>query len=411
MIRPSPPILEDDYGPFNGEDWALYRWNSASGAYNQFGDLPWTAVRGEASWLITSSDTPFDIEAGTSPDVSTPTTITLEPGWNQIANPYPFPIAWDQGNLPAGIGLPAAWVGEVAGYAYDIAVLEPWQGYFVFNSGTIAVDVSVSPIPAQVITNKTTSNWFDRGGYVIQATASLSERNLRDSENYIGLSLQDSTIYEVQEAPGIGDRVRLSLVKDNQHLAGDFRPYSSEGQWWDLEVDIEEENGLFTTKDRVDIHLLESGQRPEGLTLYVLDQDLGKPISLRENRFSIEVNGTFSSRRLRLILGTESFAEANSEGTSLAPLEAALEPNYPNPFTGDTQIGYQVAETQHVRIEVYNVLGQRIAVLVDETKDAGVFTTTWNGRDASGQLAPSGLYIYRMQTGTTTLNRTMILRR
>ena len=403
-------MLEDDYGPFNGEDWGIYRWESAEGAHNQYPDLPSTA-RGEAYWLITNSDTAFDIEAGTSPDVTTPTTITLEPGWNQISTPFPFPIAWDQGNLPSNVSLLAEWVNELTGYAYDINILEPWKGYFAFNNGTAPVDISVSPIPARVTAAKNERKWFDRGGYLIQAIATQAERQLTDTENYFGFSLRDSSAYLVREAPGIGSQVRLSLIQDGQRLAGDFRPYTQEGQWWDIEVDLKEENGLFTTRDRIDIQLLESGQRPEDLTLYVLDQDLGKPVALRENRFSLETNGSLSSRRLRIILGTEAFAEANSEGSSLEPLEAALEPNYPNPFTGDTQIGYQVAETQHVRIDVYNVLGQRIAVLVDETKEAGVYATTWNGRDATGQPAPSGLYLYRMQTGATTLNRTMILRR
>ena len=78
------------------------------------------------------------------------------------------------------------------------------------------------------------------------------------------------------------------------------------------------------------------------------------------------------------------------------PSEVALGQNYPNPFNPSTLIPYQLATTSQVRLEVFNVLGQRVATLVDEEQSAGAYRARWDGTDASGGAAASGVYIYRL---------------
>ena len=76
------------------------------------------------------------------------------------------------------------------------------------------------------------------------------------------------------------------------------------------------------------------------------------------------------------------------------PTAYALEQNYPNPFNPSTQIQFALPKASHVRLEVYNALGERIATLVDDTRQAGYYSEQF---DATG-LA-SGLYFYRLQAG------------
>ncbi|GMU88948.1 MAG: hypothetical protein AMXMBFR49_11560 [Chlorobiota bacterium] len=86
------------------------------------------------------------------------------------------------------------------------------------------------------------------------------------------------------------------------------------------------------------------------------------------------------------------------------PTEYKLSQNYPNPFNPSTVIGYSIAAAGHVKLAVYDILGSEVAVLVDETKSAGRYSVKF---DASG--LNSGLYIYRITTGTFMEARKLIL--
>jgi hypothetical protein len=77
----------------------------------------------------------------------------------------------------------------------------------------------------------------------------------------------------------------------------------------------------------------------------------------------------------------------------LLPREFELMQNYPNPFNPTTKIKYAIPQATHVRIEVYNVLGQRVRTLLDEEKAPGYYTVNFE----AGSLA-SGFYIYRLET-------------
>ena len=83
--------------------------------------------------------------------------------------------------------------------------------------------------------------------------------------------------------------------------------------------------------------------------------------------------------------------------------------NYPNPFNPSTAIAYDVNELGNVKIEVFNVKGQKVKTLVDETKGAGTHSVTWNGLDDNGNDVTSGIYFYKMNAGTYTSTQKMML--
>ena len=83
--------------------------------------------------------------------------------------------------------------------------------------------------------------------------------------------------------------------------------------------------------------------------------------------------------------------------------------NYPNPFNPGTVIPYQLATAGYVRLEVFNVLGQRVVTLVDGEQAAGTYTTQWDARDGSGQGVAAGVYIYRLTAGGGVATRRMLL--
>ena len=91
------------------------------------------------------------------------------------------------------------------------------------------------------------------------------------------------------------------------------------------------------------------------------------------------------------------------------PQGFALGPNYPNPFNPSTIIPYQLTASSEARLEVFNLLGQRIATLVDGARPAGFHTATWHATDAVGRAVGAGVYIYRMTVGVESQTGRMVL--
>ncbi|MDZ7263196.1 MAG: malectin domain-containing carbohydrate-binding protein [candidate division KSB1 bacterium] len=87
----------------------------------------------------------------------------------------------------------------------------------------------------------------------------------------------------------------------------------------------------------------------------------------------------------------------NGSNITLTPDQMALLQNYPNPFNPSTSISYQLAAPAHVRLEIFNLQGQRERLLVDSHLPAGMHTATWDGRDANNAPVPSGCYFYRIK--------------
>ena len=96
-------------------------------------------------------------------------------------------------------------------------------------------------------------------------------------------------------------------------------------------------------------------------------------------------------------------------GALMLPQAVGLGPNYPNPFNPSTLIPYQLAVPSPVRLEVFNVLGQRVATLVDGQQGAGAYVARWDGTNASGRAAASGLYFYRLTVAGAHQTGKMVL--
>jgi agmatine/peptidylarginine deiminase len=86
-----------------------------------------------------------------------------------------------------------------------------------------------------------------------------------------------------------------------------------------------------------------------------------------------------------------------------------LAQNNPNPFGGATRICYELARQARVKIEVHDVRGRQVAVLFDDFCEAGTGWVEWDGRSASGDPLPSGVYFYSIASGKQTETRRMVL--
>jgi hypothetical protein len=82
----------------------------------------------------------------------------------------------------------------------------------------------------------------------------------------------------------------------------------------------------------------------------------------------------------------------------------ALSPNYPNPFNPQTKISFSVPKESFITLKVYDVLGREVATLVQDTKQQGEYTVTWNADNV-----PSGVYFYKLLAGDFVETKKMVL--
>ena len=123
--------------------------------------------------------------------------------------------------------------------------------------------------------------------------------------------------------------------------------------------------------------------------------------------FQSNINTTYSAPQLA-VTASEGIQALGLETQAEVPEAFAVTAVYPNPFSQHVTIQYGLPETAHVRMAVYNMLGQRVQTLVDGTKSEGFQTVDWDGRAADGGTLSSGVYLIRFEAGDSIQSRTVI---
>ena len=101
--------------------------------------------------------------------------------------------------------------------------------------------------------------------------------------------------------------------------------------------------------------------------------------------------------------------DAKQEHLAAIPKTYELFQNYPNPFNPQTLIRYDLPNPGHVKVTVYNILGQEVKTLVDQHKDAGHWSVNWEGKDNQGKEVASGIYFYKIETLGFEKTKKMVL--
>ena len=138
----------------------------------------------------------------------------------------------------------------------------------------------------------------------------------------------------------------------------------------------------------------------------------GTPVSTTSvfNPLQIEVTASDPSHESGSCVFSLSVVSPTSvnDNKSQLPRKSQLLQNYPNPFNPSTIINYYVANPTFVRLEVYNMLGQKIRSLQKVFQSAGEYSLVWNGMDDSNNSVSSGVYFYRLQADNFIIQKKMI---
>jgi hypothetical protein len=91
------------------------------------------------------------------------------------------------------------------------------------------------------------------------------------------------------------------------------------------------------------------------------------------------------------------------------PVEFILSQNHPNPFNAGTVLSFGIPSYCHVRITIFNLLGQKVAILIDKALSRGWYQVFWDGKNSSGEDVPSGIYLAQMEAGTFSETKKLVL--
>jgi hypothetical protein len=363
-------------------------------------------------------------------------------------------------------GTPLAYYFQVSRYS-NFSLLAAFSGGIAENGGTVSWRVN-SPLE-----NSTTHYWrvraFDGvsyGGWMNTRSFTIDAPELEDylrgdiNANGVAYEVADAVMfsnYFISGLSAFGDHVTASIASSDANadgmtlsladlvylvrvLAGDALPYpkiSMEAAEARLDLVVNRSNITISAESSVEIgagyivlkhpgfmvgqpllnrsasHMsLKHGDNDETMNLLFFSFEKGRFIpSGKTDIITLPVsgNGTIELSLVELVDYYGNPIEVTFNKLTAIPKSFALYQNHPNPFNATTTISYELPESGHVLLEVFNIMGQKVAVLVDGQQSAGLHKIIWKGIDANGNNVASGIFIYRITAGDFADMKKMVL--
>ena len=453
--------LEMIFGPYDPTEWRCFRWLPRLKRYVELSEEDYIEefllIPDRSFWLIQRSVAAPEPHPPMFSAMSTQTDeeyeITLEEGWNMIANPFFFPVPWDSSNvngIPIGeaegsiVDAPVTW--NVDGYEYDYTfeprVLEDLKGYWIYNWKTTPVVCRVPPYEFEQSAGAAGANTArqtelgPRDGWRIEIRADVA--SVRDFGNYAGVAAAALPGRDRSDRPdpplnptralsvyfphadwgNRGVKLRADM-RDERTSASSRAPlrYHNHAEplghvWY---FDIAKNFSTEGAGDKVSVEFIGIEGVPDDVRIIFIDREMKRCIDLRtEDRYEFFLGergyiDTESDARFMLLAGNAEFVDSRDEFLPRMPTASALYQSYPNPFNPATVIRYDLAYPGYVDIRIYDVGGALVKVVENRYREPGRYEVGWNGNNERGNQVASGIYFYRLKTVGCIQTRKMVL--
>jgi len=357
-------------------------WDEYPGTLNSF-------ARGEGYFLNVTNVSEVVLQNGVAPKENRDTlfTLSLKKGWNQIGNPYLTAIQWNDvltyNNITTGLSKLLLFGGTKYNNAVDPGVIEPFKGGFVQADN----DIANLKIPFQGQTSGGRIGNFEKelAGEAWEVNFLLQQNDQEFSVGSIGMeprANEGKDIFDMVVPPPLfEDKIEMSVAHPEHFMkrfARDVVPTQNEFTWeFDVNANLDATAQLSWDNSMFGDNAKE---------LYLFDIVLQKAIDMRtEGSYNFNPK---ESNRFRIYFG-EKLKD------KIRPDKIFLGKAFPNPSTGVSVIPFTLPENSsgyQVKLEVYNMVGQKVSTLVEGQFKPGFYSTEWNTADSN----LNGLYTYRL---------------
>ncbi len=118
------------------------------------------------------------------------------------------------------------------------------------------------------------------------------------------------------------------------------------------------------------------------------------------------------------VIACSSPTDVEFEESQVTVSDFSISQNFPNPFNASTVMQFTVHSSRltenspiHTTLDIYNILGQKVKSLVNESKYPGTYQAVWDGKDDKGHNLATGIYLYRLKVGSSSQVKKMLLLR
>lgn len=381
-----------------GSQWqAYYDDGSAEDYFQKYdGSEVFTLEAGTGFWLTATSNWAFEDSISTvALQGDSAAKIALREGWNVISNPTDKPVQWSRVEAANGGGLQPLWEFEGAfGEAETFESAVSGKAYYFFNETSSRTELLIpypgAPSGSLGLQNQRASTGADpaKEPSLLSLSATLAEGSGPVSTVQIGIQAQEPRM--TVAPPAEFESVSLRLKTQEGEPPADRSAF--------LMTERREKGGEGET---FHLRLLNKSDRPVELTasrfgavgqqnVALLHPSAGKTHRLRPDK-SVRIDRSEEKTSLELAVGSEEYVD--EKVNEVIPDEVTLS-SYPNPARQQATLSYALTEATEVSLEVYDLLGRRVATLARGRKEAGRHSKKLDVSDLS-----SGVYFGRLEVG------------